>query len=67
MHGIWCAMWLSGNRRYCDCNIYVSVIATSADRVLQVRILMHFGYHIHALNEALCLINHLMCRCVAQD
>jgi hypothetical protein len=31
-------MWISGNRRYCDCNIYVSLIATSADGVPDVRI-----------------------------
>jgi hypothetical protein len=35
-------MWSSGDHRYCDYNMYVSLIATSADWVPEVRILIHF-------------------------
>jgi hypothetical protein len=59
-------LWLSGNRRCYDCNIYVSLIATSADRVPKVRIPIHL--RCTDINESLRLINVLTRRCcVAQD
>jgi hypothetical protein len=60
-------VWLLGNRRHCDCNVYVSLIASSADRVPKVRILLHLRGHIHVLNVSLCLIDDPTRRCVAQD
>jgi hypothetical protein len=64
-HGV--IIWPSGNRRYCHCDKYVSGIATAADRVPEVRILMHLRCHIHVLNGSLRLINALTHRSVPQD
>jgi hypothetical protein len=56
-----------GNGRYCDRDMYVSGIATSADRVPEVRALIPLRSHILVLNESLCLIDGLTRRSVVQD
>jgi hypothetical protein len=52
-HGV--IMRPEGNGRYCDRDMYVSGIATSADRVPEVRVLIPFPFHILVLNELMIL------------
>jgi hypothetical protein len=48
------------HRIWCDCHIYVSLIAASADRVPEARILIHLQ-----CIESLGLINDFTRHCVA--